>query len=117
MCHGPVLDRIQVSRPHLHQVICRGVPHQGVYPERLAILKAEGATRPRHESARRPCYGRVVTAEAKAPLSREQELLANVVPDSRLVQFPRLNHGGSWNADRGGKPEVLAQELKRFFAV
>ncbi len=35
------------NQSHPHQVICLGDPPSGVYRERLAILKAEGASRPR----------------------------------------------------------------------
>jgi hypothetical protein len=35
------------------------------------------------------------------------------------VEFPGLDHGGSSDisaTNRGGNPELVAQELKRFFA-
>jgi pimeloyl-ACP methyl ester carboxylesterase len=43
--------------------------------------------------------------------------LARMLPDSRRVEFAGLDHGGSAdvsNANRGGKPEVVAAELRRF---
>jgi pimeloyl-ACP methyl ester carboxylesterase len=43
--------------------------------------------------------------------------LARTLPDSRRVEFAGLDHGGSAdvsNANRGGKPEVVAPELRRF---
>jgi hypothetical protein len=30
--------------------------------------------------------------------------------------FPGLNHSSPWNTDMRGKPELIAQELRRFFA-
>jgi pimeloyl-ACP methyl ester carboxylesterase len=43
--------------------------------------------------------------------------LAQTLPDSRRVEFAGLDHGGSADvssANRGGKPEVVAQELRAF---
>src|SRR5215831_4055253 len=42
--------------------------------------------------------------------------LEQVLPEVRRVEFRGLNHGASWNADRGGKPKPLAWELRRFFS-
>ncbi len=42
--------------------------------------------------------------------------LANALPHAKRVQFPGLGHAASWNTDRGGKPEPVAVELRRFFA-
>jgi pimeloyl-ACP methyl ester carboxylesterase len=42
--------------------------------------------------------------------------VAKVLPQARRVEFPGLNHGSTWNADVRGKPEPVAQELRRFFA-
>lgn len=41
--------------------------------------------------------------------------LEKVIPQVRRVELPGLGHAGAWNTDRGGKPEVVAQELRRFF--
>jgi len=43
------------------------------------------------------------------------DALEEVLPDAGRIEFPRLNHGASGNANRGGKPERVAQELRRFF--
>jgi pimeloyl-ACP methyl ester carboxylesterase len=43
--------------------------------------------------------------------------LARTLPDNRRVEFAGLDHGGSAdvsNANRGGKPEVVAPELRGF---
>ena len=42
--------------------------------------------------------------------------LEKVLPHAKRIEFHGLNHAASWNADRGGKPEPVAQELRRFFA-
>jgi pimeloyl-ACP methyl ester carboxylesterase len=41
--------------------------------------------------------------------------VAKVLSHARRVEFPGLNHSSSWNTDRGGQPEPLAQELRQFF--
>ena len=52
------------------------------------------------------------TAFLKAGL----DSVAKAVPHARRVEFPGLNHSSSWNTDMRGKPEPIAQELRRFFA-
>ena len=42
--------------------------------------------------------------------------LEQVLPRVRRVEFPGLGHAASWNTDRGGQPEPVAKELRRFFA-
>jgi pimeloyl-ACP methyl ester carboxylesterase len=45
--------------------------------------------------------------------------LAQTLPHNRRVEFPGLDHGGSSdvsNTNRGGKPEIVAQEIRPFFA-
>jgi pimeloyl-ACP methyl ester carboxylesterase len=44
------------------------------------------------------------------------DALAKVLPHARRIEFPGLGHAASWNSDRGGHPEPVAQELRRFFA-
>jgi len=41
--------------------------------------------------------------------------LEKVLPHATRIEFPGLNHGASGNTDRGGQPERVAQELRRFF--
>lgn len=41
--------------------------------------------------------------------------LAQVIPDAKRVEFAGVGHGVSGNADMGGKPELVAQELREFF--
>jgi hypothetical protein len=43
--------------------------------------------------------------------------LARTLPHNRRIEFAGLDHGGSADvssANRGGKPEVVAPELRRF---
>ena len=44
------------------------------------------------------------------------DALEMVLPHAKRTEFPGLNHGASGNANRGGKPKLVAQELRRFFA-
>ncbi len=44
------------------------------------------------------------------------DALEKVLPQAKRVEFPGLGHAASWNTDRGGQPEPVAQELRRFFA-
>jgi len=44
------------------------------------------------------------------------DALEKVFPHAKRIEFPGLNHGASGNSDRGGQPERVAQELRRFFA-
>jgi hypothetical protein len=47
------------------------------------------------------------------------EALAQTLPHSQRVEFPGLDHGGSSDASGtnpgGGKPEIVAQEIRSFF--
>ncbi len=42
--------------------------------------------------------------------------LEKILPHAQRIEFPGLGHAASWNSDRGGQPERIAQELRRFFA-
>jgi hypothetical protein len=45
--------------------------------------------------------------------------LEQTLPNVKRIEFPGLNHGGSSDdssTNRGGQPELVAQELRRFFA-
>jgi pimeloyl-ACP methyl ester carboxylesterase len=44
------------------------------------------------------------------------DALEKILPHVRRVEFPGLGHGASGNTDRGGRPEQVAQELRRFLA-
>jgi pimeloyl-ACP methyl ester carboxylesterase len=48
------------------------------------------------------------------------DALAQTLPHSRRVEFPGLDHGGSSDASStnpgGGKPEIIAREIRAFFA-
>ena len=48
------------------------------------------------------------------------DALEKVLPHVTRVEFSGLDHAGAWNHDRqrkpGGQPELVAQELRRFFA-
>lgn len=44
------------------------------------------------------------------------DALEKVLPHVKRIEFAGLDHAASWNTDRGGRPEPVAQELRRFFA-
>lgn len=41
--------------------------------------------------------------------------LEPALPHAKRIEFPNLNHAASWNSDRGGQPELVAQALRQFF--
>jgi pimeloyl-ACP methyl ester carboxylesterase len=55
-------------------------------------------------------------SKSPAYLKTALDDLERVLPTARRVEFPGLDHAASWNRDRGGRPEPVAQELRRFFA-
>jgi hypothetical protein len=44
------------------------------------------------------------------------DALEKALPHVKRMEFSGLGHGGAGNANRDGKPEQVAQELRRFFA-
>jgi len=44
------------------------------------------------------------------------DALEKVLPHAKRTELPGLNHGATGNTNRGGKPELVAQELRSFFA-
>ena len=55
-------------------------------------------------------------SKSPAYLKVALDALEKLLPHVTRVEFPGLNHAASWNTDRGGQPEPVAQELRRFFA-
>jgi pimeloyl-ACP methyl ester carboxylesterase len=55
-------------------------------------------------------------SKSPAYLKAALDALEQVLPRAKRIEFPGLNHAASWNADRGGQPEPVAKELRRFFA-
>ncbi|HEX6555188.1 MAG TPA: hypothetical protein VF026_20660 [Ktedonobacteraceae bacterium] len=55
-------------------------------------------------------------SQSPAYLKTGLDALEKVLPHARRVEFPGVGHGGSGNSDRGGKPELVAQVLRSFFA-
>jgi pimeloyl-ACP methyl ester carboxylesterase len=54
--------------------------------------------------------------KSPAYLKTALDALQRVLPDAQRVVFPKLNHGGSGNGNRGGRPTVVANTLKGFFS-
>ncbi|HEY8600114.1 MAG TPA: alpha/beta hydrolase [Thermomicrobiales bacterium] len=55
-------------------------------------------------------------SNSPAYLKAALDALARAIPGVQRTEFAGLNHGGSGNSNRGGRPERVAQELCRFFA-
>ncbi len=58
-------------------------------------------------------------SKSPAYLKAALDALERVLPRVKRVEFAGLGHGGSSDAsstNRGGKPELVAQEMRRFFA-
>lgn len=58
-------------------------------------------------------------SKSPAYLKAALDALEKVLPHAKRVEFPGLGHGGSSdtsNTNRGGNPELVAQEMRRFFA-
>lgn len=52
-------------------------------------------------------------------LKPSRDALEKVLPHVKRIEFPGLDHGAACdvnNTNRGGKPELVAQELRHFFA-
>jgi pimeloyl-ACP methyl ester carboxylesterase len=54
-------------------------------------------------------------SKSPAYLKAAVDALEKVLPRVRRVEFPGLGHEASGNRDRGGQPERVAPELRRFF--
>ena len=55
-------------------------------------------------------------SKSPAYLKGALDALEKVLPHVKRVEFPGLGHAASWNTDRGGQPQPVAQELRQFFA-
>lgn len=55
-------------------------------------------------------------SKSPAYLRSALDTLAQFLPRVQRTEFAGLNHGGSGNTNRGGRPERVAQDLRRFFA-
>ena len=58
-------------------------------------------------------------SKSPAYLKAALDALEKVMPRAKRVEFAGLDHGGSSdrsNMNRGGNPELVAQELRRFFS-
>lgn len=53
--------------------------------------------------------------ESPAFLEQAVRRLDGILPQSRHVVLEGLDHGGAWNTDQGGHPEVVAAALREFF--
>ncbi len=52
--------------------------------------------------------------KSPAYLRESSAALGQVLPASRRIEFEHLDHSGPWNADRGGKPAIVATAMRRF---
>jgi pimeloyl-ACP methyl ester carboxylesterase len=42
--------------------------------------------------------------------------LEKILPHNKRIELSGLDHAAAWNTDRGGHPEVVARELRQYFA-
>ena len=54
-------------------------------------------------------------SKSPAYLREGHDALEKILPHVRRIELPGLDHAASWNRDRGGKPQQVAAELRRFF--
>lgn len=54
-------------------------------------------------------------SKSPAYLKKALATLATTLPHARRVELPGLDHSGPWNADLGGQPPVVAEQLRQFF--
>jgi pimeloyl-ACP methyl ester carboxylesterase len=54
-------------------------------------------------------------SQSQAYLKAALGALQLAMPAARRVEIAGIGHAGPWNADRGGRPRLVAQELRRFF--
>ncbi len=55
-------------------------------------------------------------SKSPAYLKFALDSLEKVLPHARRIEFSGLNHGGSGNTNRGGQPQRVATELRKFFS-
>jgi pimeloyl-ACP methyl ester carboxylesterase len=55
-------------------------------------------------------------SKSPAYLKTALDDLASMLPAAGRVELQGVDHAASWNRDRGGRPEPVARELRRFFA-
>ncbi len=55
-------------------------------------------------------------SKSPAYLKSALDALEKVLPYASRIDFPGLDHAAAVNADRGGKPDPVAQALRGFFA-
>lgn len=56
-------------------------------------------------------------SKSPAYLTRALDALEMVLPHVRRVELAGLDHSAAWNKDRRGRPERVAEELRKFFAA
>ena len=55
-------------------------------------------------------------SKSPAYLKTALDALENTLPHVTRTELGGLDHAASWNADRGGKPQPVAESLRKFFA-
>ena len=97
---GPI-DLAEALAPTLH------------YDFQLVVEMADALSR---FQALRPDVLLLGGSTSPAYLKLALDALEKVLPHATRITFPGVGHGASGNRDRGGQPERVAQELRRFFA-
>jgi pimeloyl-ACP methyl ester carboxylesterase len=56
------------------------------------------------------------SSNSPAYLKNSVQELENILPNATRAEFPGLHHGATGNRNRGGRPDVVAGELRKFFS-
>ncbi|MCQ6564083.1 alpha/beta fold hydrolase [Paenibacillus mendelii] len=91
---------MRMLAPTMHYDLQLAVESEGL----LESFKAISAEMLLLGSSKSPAYFKVAL-----------KALEEMLPHAKRIEFPGLNHGASGNTNRGGQPERVAQELRRFF--
>ena len=94
--YAPIPTLIPSTRYDFQVVLNRGGAVQSYRPVEQQILLLGGSKSP-------------------AYLKKALTTLATTLPHARRVELPGLDHSGPWNADIGGQPTVVAEQLRQFF--
>ena len=60
----------------------------------------------------------LLVSGTKSPAYLRQSIrkLKGILPQAQHIELNGLDHGGPWNASRGGRPGIVAATLREFFA-
>ncbi|MFI7444683.1 alpha/beta fold hydrolase [Nonomuraea indica] len=117
----PALDR--VPRPILRAMAAAGMNRGGELSFRSLVPTLSADTRIVLETrdgierlGRLDAEVLLLGGETSAPYLRAGlDRLEEVLPKASRIEWPGLGHGATGNARMGGRPELVARDLRRFF--